>query len=528
MLIVIVIQIHVVLLTLVILPQSFYKHICDIPNNKSSGIDGFSVKLLKLAAPYVCHSIAYICNLSLRTSVYPTDWKLAKVTPIFKAGDKLDVGNYRPISVLPLISKIIERAVHNQLYSYLTSMNILLDNQSGFRSNHSTETTLNDVQDFILKNMDNGQATGAIFLDLKKAFDCVNHALLIEKLSNYGIKGITLEWFKSYLGNRAQAVNINATLSDFKNIDIGIPQGSILGPLLFIIFVNSLSNSVDCKCTMYADDTTLLCTANDSSTLQSKLQCNLSKIADWFKKNNLTLNIKKTKFMVFGTRRVLENFKDVSLYYNNDSIERVDVFKYLGVTFDPIMDWSDHINGMSSCISKRCGVIRRVKPYIPKDTLIMLANAIVMPNFDYCNTVWSNCSAELSNSLQILHNRLARIILSADIRTPIDDMMSTLHWNKLNDRWFNYMATLTFKCLKGMAPGYLSSQFTFMHDTHSKGTRSQTNFALFEPPWNINAGKRTFHSRAAKLWNSLPTDDRRNFNSMSIAQHKQLFLIKPV
>jgi len=219
---------------------------------------------------------------------------LAKVTPIFKAGDKFHVGNYRPISVLPLLSKIIERAVHNQLYSYLTTSGLICDNQSGFRTNHSTATTLIDVQDFILKNMDSGRATGAIFLDLKKAFDCVNHSLLIEKLYSYGIKGNSLEWFRSYLTNRAQAVNINSTLSDFKNIDIGIPQGSILGPLLFIIFVNSLPDFVNCKCTMYADDTTLLCTANDSTTLQSDLQENLLKIAEWFESNNLTLNIKKT------------------------------------------------------------------------------------------------------------------------------------------------------------------------------------------------------------------------------------------
>lgn len=499
---------------------------CDFPNNKSPGIGGFSVKLLKLAAPYVCHSLAFICNLSLCTSVYPTEWKLAKVTPIFKAGDKLDVGNFRPISVLPLISKIIERAVHNQLYSYLTNTCILSDNQSGFRTNHSTTTTLLDVQDFILKNMDSGRATGAIFLDLKKAFDCVNHSLLIDKLYNYGVKGNCLEWFKSYLNNRAQAVNINSTLSDFKNINIGIPQGSILGPLLFIIFVNSLPNSVDCKCTMYADDTTLLCTAYDSTTLQSDLQSNLNKIVNWFNKNNLTLNIKKTKFMVFGTRYMLENFENVHLHCNNDSLDRVNEYNYLGVTFDPLMSWSEHINQMSSSISKRCGIIKRVKHFVPQDTLIMLANALVMPNFDYCSAVWSNCSLELSNSLQILHNRLARIILSADIRTPVNDMMNTLQWNKLNDRWLNQMLILTFKCLKGMVPGYLSSQFTFMHNIHSKGTRSQTNFALYEPKWKINAGRRTFHMRAAKIWNNLPTDIRCCYESMSLLQFKNSTFMK--
>ena len=185
-----------------------------------------------------------ICNLSLQTSKFPSDWKQARVTPIFKSGDKSDVYNYRPISVLPVVSKIIERAVHNQLYMYLTERNILNPCQSGFRSKHSTNTTLLDVSDHILKNMNDGKATAAIFLDLKKAFDTVNHRLLIEKLKHIGIKDNTLNWFISYLSNRSQVVSINSSLSDSKCIDIGVPQGSILGPLLFIIFVNSLADCI--------------------------------------------------------------------------------------------------------------------------------------------------------------------------------------------------------------------------------------------------------------------------------------------
>jgi hypothetical protein len=182
---------------------------------------------------------------------------------------------------------------------------------------------------------------------------------------------------------------------------------------------------------------------------------------------------------------------------------------------------------MSADISKRCGVIKRVKYYIPNDTLIMLANAIVMPYFDYSCPVWSNCSNELSNSLQIFHNRLARIILSADIRTPINDMMTELHWIKLKDRWNNHMLTLMFKCLKGLAPSYLSSQFTFVHSIHSKGTRSQTTFSLCEPKWNINAGKRTFHMRATKTWNNLSPDIRCNYVNMSLFQLRNATFAKP-
>jgi hypothetical protein len=232
-------------------PNFVFDQICNMKNNKSPGLDQFNVRLLKLAGPFISNCLAHICNLSLSGSTFPDEWKKAKVTPIFKSGDKTDVGNFRPISVLPIVSKIIERAVYDQLYLYLTHEGLLSNAQSGFRANHSTSTTLLDAQDFVLKNMDDGFVTGVLFIDLKKAFDTVNHDILIKKLKKHGIDNSELLWFKSYLNNRSQTVSINATLSDFQSINIGIPQGSILGPLLFIIFVNCLSDTVYGKCKTY-------------------------------------------------------------------------------------------------------------------------------------------------------------------------------------------------------------------------------------------------------------------------------------
>ena len=211
------------------------------------------------------------------TSTFPSEWKKAKTTPIYKDGDKSDVSNCRPISVLPILSKILKRAVHDQLYNYLTCNNIINRCHSGYRRNHSTNTALLDVTDHILKNANDGKATASIFLDLKKAFDTVSHEMLIKKLNSYGIRESALQWFKSYLNDRSQAVNVNSTLLDFKSINIGVPQGSIIGPLLFIIFVNSLPESVktSCKCVMYADDTTLLLSSSDPNILQKDLDLNL-------------------------------------------------------------------------------------------------------------------------------------------------------------------------------------------------------------------------------------------------------------
>jgi len=333
-----------------------------------------------------------------------------------------------------------------------------------------------------------------------------------------------LNWFKSYLTGRSQAVKVNSAISDFNDINIGIPQGSILGPLLFIIFVNSLPDSVDCKCVMYADDTTLLVSSPDPMTLQNKLKNNLDKIATWFESNKLTLNIKKTKLMLFGSNYNLSKFKDITLMYKNDNIEIVDKFKYLGVIFDPNLSWSTHVDYVSSNVSKRIGVIGRIKNYLPQKTTNMLAKALVFPHFDYCSSVWSNFTAYHHHELQVLQNRLARMLLHADIRTPIDKMMVDLEWMKLNCRWDKQLLTITFKCLKKIAPSYISSVFTFTHSVHTKGTRSQTYNALVTPSWNNSSGKRTFHYRASVLWNNLPQTIRSEIDSLSLPTLKNVIV----
>lgn len=493
------------------------KCISELSPNKAAGLDDINTSLLKLASPYICHSLAYLCNLSLSTSIFPSDWKNAKVTPIFKSGDACNVENYRPISVLSVVSKILERCVHNQLYSFLTSHDILSECQSGFRANHSTATTLLDFQDYVLKNIDKGFATGVIFLDLKKAFDTVNHKLLIEKLNDYGIQNNELKWFQSYLSHRKQVVCIDSVLSDFKHIDIGVPQGSILGPLLFLIYINSLPSSVNCKVIMYADDTSLLCKSKDPDTLENVLNNNLKSIANWFSKNELTLNIQKTKYMVFGSSHIVGKFSNISVNYGDNVLEHVNEFKYLGVTLDPHLSWTSHINTINSKVSKKIGIIRRVKCLLPQRILVMLSNALVLPHFDYCSSVWTNSSKTNLSSLQIQHNKLARIILSADNLTPIDDMLNELCWSRLHKRWDLALYCCIFKCLMNLAPSYLTSNFMYTSSMHSYCTRYQESASLTIPKYDSCSGLRTFHYRAVKLWNSIPSDIRINIHSTSIS-----------
>ena len=228
--------------------------------------------------------------------------------------------------------------------------------------------------------------------------------------------------------------------------------------------------------------------------------------------------------MIFGTNRMLQKFHNVQLIYNNHQIERVDEFKYLGVKLDSQLSWSAHVDYMSKNVSKRTGIIKRMKHFLPRQTVVMLSNALVIPHFDYGSTVWSNTSAESLNKLQVLHNnfKLARIILSADIRTSVNEMMDELHWVKLEKRWHVHLLLLAFKCLKNLSPTYLSSQFEFVHNYHSHVTRNHSSNTLVIPKCNSNAGLRTFHvtCRAAHAWNNLPPDVRTELNNLTVNQFK--------
>ena len=224
--------------------------------------------------------------------------------------------------------------------------------------------------------------------------------------------------------------------------------------------------------------------------------------------------------MVFGTNHMIDQYNDITLSFDDKLIEKVSVFKYLGIKFDSNMSWSSHIDYLSGNISKRIGIVKRIKHFIPQETLIMLSNALVIPHFDYASSVWSNCSANDQNNLQVLHNRLARTILSADIRTPIDDLLSSVNWIRLCDRWSNHMLILIFKCIKDMCPDYLCNQFRFVHNIHDHITRSHTTNTLVVPKCNSNSGKRTFLVRAASLWNNITPSIRADLDNLTLSQFK--------
>ncbi len=300
--------------------------------------------------------------------------------------------------------------------------------QSGFRKGHSTTTALLENTDSWLLNMDSGLVNGVLFLDLCKAFDTVNHEILIKKLFTYGIQNKSLDWFKSYLQNRKQFCVVNNATSSLRNLNCGVPQGSNLGPLLFLLYVNDVPNCLKkSHAAMYADDTNITVRSSSLTYLEEALNDELENIHQWLLSNKLTLNVKKTEYMVIGTRQRLRNFsQDINVSINGKVLKEVKTKKTLGVLVDKHLSWDKHIDNVSKKVSKGIGMLRRAKQYVSTKTLEKLYHALVQPHFDYCSMVWGNCAEYLKGKLQKLQNRAARVITGDTYEIRSTDILNKM------------------------------------------------------------------------------------------------------
>ena len=306
-------------------------------------MDGISNKLLKRRKHIIVQPLTLIINQSLTSGIYQDKFKMSKITPLHKKDDRTIESNYRPISLLPTMSKIIERVMHSQLYAFLNVNNLITEQQYGFRSNHSTELTTLKLTDTIMYELDNSHIPCAIFLDLSKAFDTLNYQILLRKLKYYGLGNVAYNLIENYLNNRQQFVKLGNVKSKLIPMLIGVPQGSILGPLLFSIYINDLPKSgPKLNCIMYADDTTLYSSLenSDSNNIEREINYELEKVNLWLKANKLSLNVKKTKCMFFHKRKTLPH---INLSLNDVIIENVPKFNYLGIIIDEHLSWNSHI-----------------------------------------------------------------------------------------------------------------------------------------------------------------------------------------
>jgi len=323
--------------------------------------------LLKALKEEITLPLTTAINKSLESGIFPDKFKIANVVPIFKAKDKQEFSNYRPISLLSNVSKLLEKIVHRRLYKFMNDSNILYSSQYGFRNNHSTIQAITELVGNILKGFDKKEVTLSIFLDLSKAFDTIDHSILLNKLEHYGIRGLPLQWLKSYLSGRRHYVEYKGVKSDLMSVSCGVPQGSVLGPLLFIIYTNDLANVSKLISTiLFADDTTLYCTGKDLNILVNNVNRSLIDVVDWFRANKLSLNICKTNFILFHSRNMDMSQTNIDLVMGDIHIERVNNGKFLGMILDNLLEWQSHICSLESKMSKQLYILNKVKKGTPK------------------------------------------------------------------------------------------------------------------------------------------------------------------
>ena len=410
------------------------KQLLSLNPKKAVGLDDLSSLFLRDGTNYILSPITHIINLSMISETVPDSFKEAKVVPIFKKGSKLDPSNYRPVSILNVMSKILERAVYSQLNEYVEKRGILLDNQSGFRSGFSTDSCLLDLSDFIKHEISMGNYVGMVLLDLQKAFDTVDHALMLEKLHAIGVDSVS--WFKSYLTDRSQCVEVGGMKSEFLPVSCGVPQGSILGPLLFLIYINDMKISVDCNLSLYADDSALLFSHKNSSTIASRLSDELLRCKQWLVDNKLSLHVGKTECLLFGSNRRLKKVNDFDVLCDGNAVKRVFQAKYLGVILDATFSSSFHVANVLKVSTSRLAFLYRNSSLLDFSTRRTLCMALIQPYLDYCSASWYDGLTSLHKSrLDVLTRKMVRFVFGFDNRHHVGPSeFRSLSWLKISDR----------------------------------------------------------------------------------------------
>jgi hypothetical protein len=476
----------------------------NVSKNDVLNIDS---KLLCLSADIIAPIITDFINCSLSLGYVIKDWKLSRVTPIFKGkGDILDENNYRPISVISHICKILEKEVQKQLVKYLCEHDFITLSQSAYRKFHGTHTSVHRVIEDLLDNVSDRLYTGICMLDLSKCFDTINHGILLEKLKYYGILNQQHKWFTSYLNERSQVVVCNNKLSDKAEISIGVPQGSVLGPILFLLFSNDLPNSVHSgSCNMFADDTILYVNAESEIDVENKLQKCVNEASKWFNENNLLLNAQKSNTMLIEPHTCKNNLHSFNIHIDGNILENVDTALYLGLLIDKKLTWSDQINRVSKTLGMKISNLKRAKKFGNKEILKYIYQYSIQPVIDYGITIWSDSTAINIHKIQRLQNYCARIVMNNfDFKnTRGIDLVKDLKWMSVKQRIDYFLCLTMFKCLHDKAPVYMQNEVSLVSSMNNK-YREKREFDIYLPSFMSNTKEKSVYIRGAKVWNKLP------------------------
>ena len=474
---------------------------------KAKGYDEIYPKLIKWAADLYAPVLLIIFNKSIELGYYPEAMKIGQVAPLFKKGDKNVKTNYRPITVLTQFNQIFEHLLSKRYLSFFEKFNIITKKQFGFLKKHCTEHAILDLKEYIMSKLDNKDVMAVLFLDLQKAFDTVSHDIILKKLYHYGVRGKAHHLLKSYLSNRKQRTKVGNVLSDIAFVLWGVPQGSVLGPLLFLIFINDLPNVSDLLSSwLFADDTALALSSPNIQDLELKFNQEVNKVHEWLLANRLSVHYSdKTQFMLIQgpnqkDRRILsQNFK---LHMGVHEIEKIDNYTYLGVIFDEKLNWKLQVDKLCSKLSSVCGILSKVRHYLDRSSLMLIYNSLFDSRLRYGSLGWGTSAEQHLSRIRVLQNRAIRFITFSSFRSSVAPLYSKLNILPLNEQLFLQKTIFMHSLHHKNLPFTLSTYCKQPIHRYSTRYKSDGNYILPCPA--TNRSQRSIKFSGPRAWSEVP------------------------